>query len=186
LGAYGIGAQTILACAKRLVETKLGATVRGFRCGGAMTSDCVFEALMALGFAYDCSAFPPVVVSRGFRPGGRRGDLRDTTGARNEIAGFLVDLWGDRATGDRASERANSLSLRATGGRAITPLTQPYVVRSGERSILEMPGNGGISDYASARYMVQTFDELLARAGEGGRAVFLNVGCHQEGAGRWK
>ncbi len=183
LGAYGAGAQTILACARELLQTKLGVTVHGFRCGGAMTSDCVFEALMALGFRYDCSAFPPAVISRGFRPG-RRGDLRDTTGARNELAGYLVDLWGERAI--TSGERANALNLRATQGRAITPMTQPYVVRSQDASILEMPGNGGISDYASARYMVKTFDALLALARSREQPVFLNVGCHQEGAGRWK
>ncbi len=183
LGAYGAGAKTILACARRLLQRRLGATVHGFRCGGAMTSDYVFEALMALGFKYDCSAFPPAVISRGFRAG-RRGNLRDTTGARNEIAGYLVDLWGDKQIDE--GERANTLTLRATGGQAITPMSQPYFVRSGGASILEMPGNGGISDYASASYMAKTFDALLALAASRDEPVFFNIGCHQESAGRWK
>lgn len=183
LGAYGADVATILACARRLLQTRLGATVHGFRCGGAMTSDSVYEALMALGFTYDCSAFPPEVISRGFRAG-RRGNLRDTTGARNEIAGYLVDLWGDKEIA--SGERANTLSLRATAGRAITPMTQPYVVRSRDASILEMPGNGGISDYASAGYMAKTFDALLELAASRAEPVFFNIGCHQEGAGRWK
>ncbi len=183
LGAYGADARKILQCARRLLQTKLGATVHGFRCGGAMTSDSVFEALMALGFRYDCSAFPPEVISRGFRSG-RRGNLRDTTGARNELAGYLVDLWGDEPIS--SGERANTLNLRATGGRAITPMTQPYVVRSGDASILEMPGNGGISDYASASYMAKTFDALFGLAQSRAEPVCFNIGCHQEGAGRWK
>jgi len=49
-----------------------------------------------------------------------------------------------------------------------------------------MPINGGLSDYASAGYMTETFDALLERACEGAGPVFLNIGCHQEGAGRWK
>lgn len=183
LGAYGDDGAAILACARALIQSKLGATVWGFRCGGAMTSDGVYEALMALGFRYDCSALPPVIVSRGFRPG-QRGDLRDTMGCRNEIANYQVDLWGDRPM--TAPERANTRSLRGTGGREITPMTQPYVVRSGDRSILEMPVNGGLSDYASAGYMTETFDALRERARAGAGPVFLNIGCHQEGAGRWK
>lgn len=183
LGAYGDDARAIIACARSLVQNKLSATVWGFRCGGAMTSDSVYEALMALGFRYDCSAAPPVIVSRGFRPG-HRGNLRDTMGCHNEIANYQVDLWGDRLM--TAPERANSLSLRGTAGREIRPMTQPYVVRSGDRSILEMPINGGLSDYASAGYMTETFDALLERACEGAGPVFLNIGCHQEGAGRWK
>lgn len=95
LGAYGGDASAIIACARSLVQSKLSATVWGFRCGGAMTSDCVYEALMVLGFRYDCSAAPPVIVSRGFRPG-HRGNLRDTMGCQNEIANYQVDLWGDR------------------------------------------------------------------------------------------
>jgi hypothetical protein len=183
LGAYGVGAQAIIASARKLLETKLGATIRGFRCGGAMTSDCVYEALLALGFAYDCSAFPPVVVSQGFGPG-RRGNLRDTSGARTEIAGLLVDLWGDKPM--VAIERANSLSLRATGGQPITPLTQPYLVESAGRTLIEMPGNGGISDYADAGYMTKTFDTLLELAAARKEPMFFNIGCHQESAGRWK
>jgi hypothetical protein len=183
LGAYGAKAAVVLECARKLIQTKLGATVHGFRCGGAMTSDTVFEALMALGFRYDCSAFPPQIVSRGFKRGAR-GNLRDTLGCRNEIAGFLIDLWGHEPM--TAIERANSLSLRGTGGQGITPRTQPYWVRSGDRSILEMPGNGGISDYASADYMTKTFDDLLAMARASAGPLFFNIGCHQEGAGRWK
>lgn len=183
LGAYQGGVQAIIASARRLLQRKLGANANGFRCGGAMTSDSVYEALMALGFRYDCSAFPPQVVSRGFG-GGRRGNLRDTYGARSEIAGFLVDLWG--AKPQASPERANSLSLRATGGREITPMTQPYVVESDGRSLIEMPGNGGISDYASVGYMRTTFDALLERARASERPMFFNIGCHQESAGRWK
>jgi hypothetical protein len=183
LGAYGAGAQAIIACARKLLESKLGATVNGFRCGGAMTSDCVYEALLALGFKYDCSAFPPVVVSQGFGPG-RRGNLRDTSGARTQIAALLVDLWGDRPMD--AVERANSLSLRANGGQPITPLSQPYLVESKGRALIEMPGNGGISDYAGAGYMSKTFDTLLELAVGRKEPVFFNIGCHQESAGRWK
>jgi hypothetical protein len=183
LGAYGTGAKLILECARRLVQNKLSATVHGFRCGGAMTSDSVYEALMELGFRYDCSAFPPQIVSHGHARG-VRGNLRDTLGCRNEIAGYLVDLWGYQPM--TAIERANSLSLRGNGGQGITPLTQPYWVRSGDRSILEMPGNGGISDYASASYMSKTFDTLLAMARASEVPLFFNIGCHQEGAGRWK
>lgn len=184
LGVYEGNARAILAAARKLLQSKLGATVWGFRCGGAMTCDGVFEALMALGFRYDCSALPPVIMSRGYRPGGRRGNLRDTLGCRNAIAGYQVDLWGDKPM--RAVERANALNLEATGGRAIVPTTRPYVVRSGERSILEMPVNGGLSDYASAEYMTKTFDELLELARLGDAPMFFNIGCHQEGAGRWK
>lgn len=183
LGAYGERAQEILAGARKLLTKRLGVTVNGFRCGGAMTSDCVFEALMELGFKYDCSAFPPEVVSKGFRKGSR-GNLRDTSGARTEIAGFLVDLWGHESR--TSLECANGLSLRANAGQGITPRTQPYRVRSNGRSILEMPGNGGISDYASAGYMTKAFDKLLAMAGDSEEPLFFNIGCHQEGAGRWK
>ncbi|NVB41445.1 hypothetical protein G6O69_26640 [Pseudenhygromyxa sp. WMMC2535] len=183
LGAYQDDARAIIACARALLQRKLGATVWGFRCGGAMTSDGVYAALIALGFRYDSSAAPPVMVSRGFRPG-HRGNLRDTMGCRNELASYQVDLWGDRPM--TAPERANSLSLRSTGGQAITPMTQPYAVHSGARSILEMPLNGGISDYASAGFMTKTFDALLERVHEGAGPMFLNIGCHQEGAGRWK
>lgn len=183
LGAYGKGAKTILARSRKLLERKLGATVWGFRCGGAMTSDSVYEALMALGFKYDCSAFPPEIVSKGFRKGAR-GNLRDTMGTRTEIAGFLVDLWGHEA--QTSLDRANSLSLQGTGGQGITPRTQPYRVRANGHSILEMPGNGGISDYASAGYMTKVFDMLLNKASVHEEPLFFNIGCHQEGAGRWK
>ncbi len=183
LGAYGRGALAILARSRELLERKLGTTIRGFRCGGAMTSDSVYEALMELGLKYDCSAFPPEVVSKGFRRGSR-GNLRDTTGARTELAGFLVDLWGHEP--QTSLDRANSLTLRANGGQGITPWTQPYRVHAGGRSILEMPGNGGISDYASARYMTKVFDGLLERASQNDQPLFFNIGCHQEGAGRWK
>lgn len=137
---------------------------------------------MELGFRYDCSAFPPALVSRGFGPHAR-GNLRDTFGARNAIADYLVRLWGNTPTD--APECANRLTLAATGG-AITPMTQPYWVESGGRRILEMPGNGGISDYASADSMRTTFDRLLARARASDTPLFFNIGCHQEGAGRWK
>ena len=182
LGTYGRDAKTIVACARDLVQRKLGATVHGFRCGGAMTSDVVYEALMALGFRYDCSAFPVEVISRGFGPHSR-GNLRDTFGARNVIANYLVDLWGHAPM--HTPECGNSLALAGNGG-GITPTTQPFWVRSGEHRILEMPGNGGISDYASASYMRTTFDALLARARERDVPTFFTIGCHQEGAGRWK
>ena len=182
LGAYGRNVQPILACARDLVQRRLGATVHGFRCGGAMTSDGVYRALMALGFRYDCSAFPPQLVSRGFSPSSR-GTLRDTFGARNQIAAHLVDLWGHAPSSN--VESANSLSLAAHGG-GITPMSQPYWVRAGQARLLEMPGNGGISDYASASSMRKTFDALLERARNRDSPLFFSIGCHQEGAGRWK
>ena len=39
LGVYGSDVGALLATARTLLERKLGATVWGFRCGGAMTSD---------------------------------------------------------------------------------------------------------------------------------------------------
>jgi hypothetical protein len=182
LGVYGSDVQAIVSCARDLVQRKLGATVHGFRCGGGMTSDGVFEALLALGFRYDSSAAPPVLVSRGFSPASR-GNLRDTYGARNELAPYRVDLWGH--TRMRTPACANALSLEANGG-GITPCTQPYRVRSTGRTLLEMPMNGGMSDYASASTMRKTFDVLLERARARDVPQFFNVSCHQEGAGRWK
>jgi hypothetical protein len=182
LGAYGRHVAAILRCARDLVQRRLGATVHGFRCGGAMTSDAVYEALMTLGLRYDCSAFPPALVSRGFGPNAR-GNLRDTFGARNLIANSLVDLWG--GTPNRTPECSNRLVL-AAHAEPIAPTTQPFWVRSGQQRILEMPGNGGISDYASAASMRTTFDTLLERARTSPVPLFFTIGCHQEGAGRWK
>lgn len=182
LGAYGDDVPAIVRTARELLQRKLGVTVHGFRCGGALTCDAVYEALMALGFRYDCSAFPPAVVSRGFGPNAR-GNLRDTYGTRTALAGFLVDLWGSKPVA--SPQCSNRLTLRANRG-PITPTTQPYWVRSNERRILEMPGNGGISDYASADSMRAAFDTLLAQARASPHPLFFNIGCHQEGAGRWK
>ena len=63
---------------------------------------------------------------------------------------------------------------------------QPVDPARAIRSILEMPGNGGISDYASADSMTKTFDGLLTMARASEVSLFFNIGCHQEGAGRWK
>lgn len=50
-----------------------------------------------------------------------------------------------------------------------------------------MPINGGCrTTPENAGYMTETFDALLERACEGAGPVFLNIGCHREGAGRWK
>ena len=183
LGVYGPKVHHIIATARTLLQNQMSATVHGFRCGGAMTDDAVFEALMALGFRYDCSAFPPEVVSQGFGKTSR-GNLRDCTGARNEIASYLVDLWG--YTLRREGMLANSMSHRANAGRGIHPWTQPYRVKSQASSLVEMPGCGGISDYAGVGFMNRTFDRLLQEAREGSTPKFFNIGCHQEGAGRWK
>lgn len=182
-GGYGEHVAHIVGRTRTLLERKLSATVHGFRCGGAMTSDGGFDALMKHGLRHDCSAFSPEIVSRGFSRY-TRGNLRDCGGARNQIAHMLVDLWGYVPVD--APERANRRSLQGNGGCGIGPLTQPYLVRARERSIIEMPQGGGISDYACAGHMLRTFRALLHRVRRHGCTQHFILGCHQEGAGRWK
>ncbi|MEZ4453491.1 MAG: hypothetical protein R3B09_28785 [Nannocystaceae bacterium] len=48
-----------------------------------------------------------------------------------------------------------------------------------------MPINGGISDYASAGYMAETFDAARARRA-GAAPMFLEHRLSSRGRGRWK
>jgi len=186
LGAYSVpDIVKIIASAKELLEAKLPHphTVKGFRCGGWMSDDDVLHGLMQAGFAYDCSAVPPEVFSQGFSKASL-GDKRDTVGDKNSITDFVVGLWGYLPEDSGVCK--NSLSLKWNRNEAILSTTQPYKIFLNSSSIIEMPNNGGLSDYTSEAYMTAALDAAILLAGTSDEPIFLNVGCHQEGSVGYK
>ena len=181
LGAYSVpDIVKIVTSSKNLLEAKLPHpfVVKGFRCGGWMSDDDVLQALMQTGFAYDCSAVPPEIFSHDFSKSSL-GDKRDTVGDENSITDFVVDLWG--YIPQDAGVVKNSLSLKWNRTEAILPVTQPYKIFQDSSSIIEMPNNGGLSDYTSEAYMSAAFEAAVAIAKTSTEPIFLNIGCHQEG-----
>ncbi|MCK9394643.1 MAG: hypothetical protein M0Q44_03545 [Methylobacter sp.] len=186
LGAYSTAnIIKIVTKAKTLLEQKLPhpLTVKGFRCGGWMSNDGVLTALMQSDFFYDCSAVPPVVFSQGFSTVSL-GNKKDTVGDNNSITDFILSLWGYIPQDNGIYQ--NTLSLKWNNRQAILPTTQPYKIFANSRSVIEMPNNGGLSDYTSEAYMTAALGDALKLADTSDEPVFLNIGCHQEGPFRYK
>lgn len=186
LGVYKKQIPKILDMAKKLVVENMKVTAPiGFRCGGWMSSTSVLLSLMQTGFAYDCSAVPPEIFSNGF---GKMsvGDKKDTYGDENGVlTNLLIDLWGHTMKMGKP-EVENALSLRWNAGKHITSRTQPYKIFSGQNSIVEMPNNGGLADYASEKFVTTTFKQLIQDSKKCDEPLFMNIGCHQEGDKVWK
>ena len=76
--------------------------------------------------------------------------------------------------------------MKWNNGQAILRTTQPYKIFADGRGIIEMPNNGGLSDYTSAAYMTDALRQALILAETAKEPVFLNIGCHQEGNIKYK
>jgi len=167
----------IFTLSKQLLEDNLpNNKVVGFRCGGGFTNNSVYNILMEQNFLYDSSAVPPEIFSHGFNFE-YIGNKIDEHGDKNGIfTDYMIKLWGYQP--QEQLFLRNTFSLQATDGEAIHKTTQPFFVGS----LLELPNNCGMSDFASSKTMLSVLQEAYERVKNGDTTPFiLNTGCHQEG-----
>lgn len=168
----------ILKNSKKILSVNLNVPEPvSFRAGGWMASDNVFLALEKAGFKYDSSAAPPEILSQNYSQESKGNLLDDHNKNNKSWTKFIIKLWGYENQNDYFLQ--NSLSLKNCPEKAITRFTQPYKINS----LLEMPNNCGVSDYASARKtMIPVLEHAVNEIKNGrNKPFFINVGCHQEG-----
>lgn len=153
-----------------------------FRAGGWMASDAVLQTLMKLSFKYDSSAAPPEILSYGYSEKSP-GNMRDEYGGnKGKFTEYILKLWGHEPQTEYFI--ANSLTQASCADAYINKTTQPYRIGS----LIEMPNNAGVSDYASSMrtglfLIKKAIDEI--KAGRE-KPFFLNYGFHQEGEIEYK
>lgn len=118
-----------------------------------------------------------------FRAGGWQADAQVLTALLEE--GFTMD--GSATDGDYLEESWGDYNLYPFVKElwpSISPSSQPYTFTTvDQKSILELPNNGSLSDYVSASDMLNTFKvqaRLLQLNPE--KDVYLSIGFHQETA----
>lgn len=167
----------ILNTSREILTKNFGVEkISGFRAGGWMCSDTVFDALCDTGFNYDSSAAPPEVLSHGFGEN-YFGNMHDDYGENfGEFTEFIIKLWG--------YETQDSYFLKNTYFKNSCPdnylsvYTQPFKVNT----ITEMPNNASMSDYASSKTMRRVLDRGISEIKSGRQTpFFINTGFHQEG-----
>ena len=125
------------------------------------------------------------VFEKGYNPKSE-GNRRDGFGEDNGLlTTYQMSLWGNSEQTE--SFLSNSYQRKALHGRAVTCLTQPYLINGSSGSLVELPINGGISDYVDASKSVwPTFEKLLKQVRAGRGPAFFHFGCHQEGDVKYK
>jgi hypothetical protein len=142
------------------------ADIVGFRCGGWMTDDKVFKALIAKGFTYDSSAMDLSVCD----------DLNDPRGDLTKFRQYLALLWGPV---QRHVIPANTLYHAAyPSGVAKLANAQPKPVTWGGDSILEIPNTCTLADYVSEEAMTNHIKEALQLVKTSGEDVYVSIGFH--------
>lgn len=155
--------------------------ITGFRAGGWLLRDQMFPLLANHGFTYDSSAVPPCILSQGFSKK-NPGDQLDDYGYRNGYFTELVSrLWGGQLQNEKFL--CNRKIVNAAQQNPIQKTTQPFMIDS----IIEMPNNAGLSDFASAeKSWIPMLHKGMEAVSWSGRPFFINFGCHQEGLAKYK
>ncbi len=141
-----------------------------------MANDDVFEALIKTGFSYDSTAAPPEVLSQGFSSTNLGSKIDDYGENHNEFTDYIIKMWGTETQTE--SFLKNSLFKKNCPDSYITKFTQPFKIKS----LIEMPNNASMSDYASVTTMRTVLEKGIAEIKAGrNKPYFLNTGFHQEG-----
>lgn len=178
LGVYNDGEiNRIIEGSLYLLEKNLKISkISGFRAGGWLLRDEVFQVLLKNQLSYDSSAVPPEILSNGHSKNEDGTYLDDYGHNSGYFSSLVLKLWGGNLTTERFLH--NEGICKATNNKPINRSTQPFRVQQ----ITEMPNNGGLSDFASAqKTLIPLFHQLLEMSEKEQKLVFLNFGCHQEG-----
>lgn len=172
----------IIDFSRHLLAQKLNLQeVSGFRAGGWLANDAVFEAINKLGFKYDSSAVAPEILSQKYKKN-NAGNKLDDYGDNNGIfTDFVSKLWGGNEQNDFFLK--NQFILKATQNKEITKKTQPFFIKN----ILELPDNCALSDFASIQKTWRpVFNHALKTVKEQKQDFFMCIGCHHEGSFDYK
>ena len=154
----------------------------GFRSGGWMANNSVYEALQTLGFIYDSSSVPPEILSCGYTEQ-NNGTLRDEYGDRNGVfTDFILQLWGFQEQDKYFLQNCLFKSFCPTS--SITPTSQPFFINK----LVELPNNCAMIDFASAEKTMQRIlnQGLNHKNTTSGDSFFMNIGFHNEGSWDYK
>lgn len=158
-----------------LLESLQIKTIQGFRAGGWMASDTVLQALQQAGFAYDSSAAPPGILSQGYSPESK-GNGCDEHGDKMDVFTELVEkIWGFYP--HTSHEVSNRIIRQNNPENSITKYSQPFAIQN----IIEMPNNGGMTDFVSLQRTFRPLVEHGIKQAQQHSNFYLNTGCHQEG-----
>jgi len=187
LGVYSSkSVNDIVAFSKGLLQQSLQQIeITGFRCGCWLSSDKVLTALMHNHFCYDSSAVPPAIFSRGYSKSafGLGESIRGCASPRGGYTRFyqlMNQLWGYHETSG-PSESRNQLTKLWNPKPAITFNSQPYKITQGKYQLMQLPNNGGLADFVTKKYLIDSFSQLTHQPSSAG-LQFLNVACQQETA----
>lgn len=160
-----------------LLKQKLNLeNIAGFRAGGWLLRDQVFQLLAKNGFSYDSSAVPPGILSQGFSKKSAGNQMDDYGYHNGYFTSLVTRLWGGQL--QKETFLSNSNIVNATRQNPIEKTTQPFMIDS----IIEMPNNAGLSDFASAdKSWIPLLQKGMEAVNVSGRPFFINFGCHQEG-----
>ena len=148
-----------------------------FRAGGWMASDAVLRSLLKHNFKYDSSAAPPAILSQAYSENSQ-GNMEDDYGGKNgKFTKYILKLWGKDIQNEYFV--SNRLNLKFCPDPYVKKTTQPYKIDS----LIEMPNNAGVSDYASIEKTIMYITKWAIAEIRNGREkpVFINLGFHQEG-----
>ena len=164
----------LISFSREVLQNTFDTPITGFRAGGWLANDIVLDVLSEQGFQYDSSAVPPQIFSNGFSKNSL-GNLLDDYGDKNGIfTEYMLKLWGNNE--QTASFLSNTKRLQIYQS-AITPNTQPFLYSN----MVEMPNNGGMSDFASPEATMLPALEQAYNLSQTQNTSYLNVGFHQEG-----
>ncbi|MBF0363135.1 MAG: hypothetical protein HQK49_19090 [Oligoflexia bacterium] len=69
---------------------------------------------------------------------------------------------------------------------SIKPTEQPFIVGEGHQQIIELPNNGHLSDYVSAKQMLESFKNMVDELKKNpSKDIYLSLGFHQESAAEY-
>jgi len=183
LSAYNYNEiQKIVRFSKKLLIEKLGfEDINSFRAGGWIATDEIFNIITNEGFEIDSSAVPPEILSNGYTKESS-GNMKDDYGDQNGLfTEMVLKIWGYQKQTEALYE--NLLFHAANNHVAINRKSQPFQIGN----ILEIPNNGGLSDFASvSKTMRPVFEHGLEYIEKTGQNYFMTIGCHQEGGYEFK
>jgi hypothetical protein len=150
--------------------------LHGFRAGGWIINDRLVDQIQKLKFTYESSAIPPEILSNGYSESSN-GNLRDDHGDKNGIfTQYILRLWG-RNTEPSGFLQNNQLH-QYMNTSYIKKTTLPFFMDK----LLQMPNNGGMSDFTSAKATLIPLKELFLKEIEQNKKDRLIItGFHQEG-----
>lgn len=173
----------IIDQANKILSIYLGKKAVSFRCGGWMTCDKVFDALIDQGFTHEASAVPGSYFPAHSKALKRTPSILDT---------WLSKLWSNTTATEDYLKNIQFLNVYGKKMPTVNTLNQhqdiikyfqPKKIKqsTSTKTITEVPDTGLLADYVTPKWMKEHIDNAITLSQS--KDIYISLGFHLESGG---